>query len=136
MGAVGTCLVAGSNPKARPGAGDRSAAVSLFQGFLFLVSAGLYLCGREEYLGFLVLCLALSWVNLLYFSRGDKHMGVYSIMIQKVPPGTPQHALRLPGQRLTSAVPPVFQMILSDILRFLFVYVVFLFGFSAGMERW
>ncbi|KAM8835289.1 transient receptor potential cation channel subfamily V member 1 isoform 2-T2 [Synchiropus picturatus] len=77
------------------------------QSVLFLVSAGLYLVGRQEYLGFLVLCLALSWVNLLYFSRGDKHMGIYSIMIQK--------------------------MILGDILRFLFVYVVFLFGFSAAV---
>lgn len=57
---------------------------SLFQGALFLVSAGLYLSAREEYLGFLVVCLALSWVNLLYFSRGHIHMGVYSIMIQKV----------------------------------------------------
>ncbi|XP_068186580.1 transient receptor potential cation channel subfamily V member 1 [Antennarius striatus] len=78
-----------------------------FQATLFLVSAGLYLSGQQEYLGFLVLCLALSWVNILYFSRGDLHMGVYSVMIQK--------------------------MILSDILRFLFVYVVFLFGFSAAV---
>ncbi|XP_076025203.1 transient receptor potential cation channel subfamily V member 1 [Genypterus blacodes] len=77
------------------------------QAVLFLVSTALYLCGRQEYLGFLVLCLALSWVNLLYFSRGYRHMGIYSIMIQK--------------------------MILSDILRFLFVYIVFLFGFSAAV---
>uniref|UniRef100_A0A674PEI7 Transient receptor potential cation channel, subfamily V, member 1 n=1 Tax=Takifugu rubripes TaxID=31033 RepID=A0A674PEI7_TAKRU len=79
----------------------------LFQGTLFMISAGLYLMEREEFLGFLVVCLALSWVNLLYFSRGDKHMGIYSIMIQK--------------------------MILGDILRFLFVYAVFLFGFSAAV---
>ncbi|XP_051903784.1 transient receptor potential cation channel subfamily V member 1 [Hippocampus zosterae] len=77
------------------------------QAVLFLTAAGLYLFGRQEYLGFLVLCLALSWVNLLYFARGSKHMGIYSVMIQK--------------------------MILSDILRFLFVYVVFLFGFSAAV---
>ncbi|XP_034746651.1 transient receptor potential cation channel subfamily V member 1 [Etheostoma cragini] len=77
------------------------------QGALFLASAGLYLSGRREYLGLLVLCLALSWVNMLYFSRGAKHMGIYSIMIQK--------------------------MILSDILRFLFVYIVFLLGFSAAV---
>ncbi|XP_031166601.1 transient receptor potential cation channel subfamily V member 1 [Sander lucioperca] len=77
------------------------------QGALFLASAGLYLFGRREYLGLLVLCLALSWVNMLYFSRGDKHMGIYSIMIQK--------------------------MILCDILRFLFVYIVFLLGFSAAV---
>ncbi|CAN9501617.1 unnamed protein product [Ophioblennius macclurei] len=74
---------------------------------LFLVATGLYLGGREEYLGFLVLCLAFSWVNLLYYSRGDRHMGVYSVMIQR--------------------------MILSDILRFLFVYIVFLFGFSSAV---
>uniref|UniRef100_A0A671YHY3 Transient receptor potential cation channel, subfamily V, member 1 n=1 Tax=Sparus aurata TaxID=8175 RepID=A0A671YHY3_SPAAU len=80
---------------------------SFLQGILFLVSAALYLCQRQEYLSFYVLCLALSWVNLLYFSRGDIHMGIYSVMIQK--------------------------MILSDILRFLFVYVVFLFGFSAAV---
>lgn len=77
------------------------------QAVLFFAAAGLYLGGRQEYLGFLVLCLALSWVNLLFYSRGDKHMGIYSVMIQK--------------------------MILSDILRFLFVYVVFLFGFSAAV---
>ncbi|XP_069003041.1 transient receptor potential cation channel subfamily V member 1 [Embiotoca jacksoni] len=79
----------------------------LLQAVLCLVSAGLYLYGRREYLGFLVVCLALSWVNVLYFSRGDQHMGIYSVMIQK--------------------------MILSDILRFLLVYMVFLFGFSAAV---
>lgn len=77
------------------------------QALLFLAAAVLYLCGRLEYLGIVVLCLALSWVNVLYYSRGDQHMGIYSVMIQK--------------------------MILSDILRFLFVYVVFLFGFSAAV---
>ncbi|KAM4726343.1 LOW QUALITY PROTEIN: transient receptor potential cation channel subfamily V member 1 [Anableps anableps] len=77
------------------------------QGILFLVATALYWVGRPEYLGFLVICLALSWVNVLYYSRGDKHMGIYSVMIQK--------------------------MILSDILRFLFVYIVFLFGFSAAV---
>uniref|UniRef100_A0A8C2X1J2 Transient receptor potential cation channel, subfamily V, member 1 n=1 Tax=Cyclopterus lumpus TaxID=8103 RepID=A0A8C2X1J2_CYCLU len=77
------------------------------QGVLFLITAGLYLFGNQQYLSFLVLCLALSWVNMLYFSRGDKHMGVYSIMIQK--------------------------MILSDIMRFLLVYIVFLFGFSGRL---
>uniref|UniRef100_A0A669CB41 Transient receptor potential cation channel, subfamily V, member 1 n=1 Tax=Oreochromis niloticus TaxID=8128 RepID=A0A669CB41_ORENI len=84
-----------------------AAADSLLQGVLFLISTGLHLFGRDEYLSFLVLCLALSWVNILYFSRGNEHMGIYSVMIQK--------------------------MILSDILRFLFVYIVFLFGFSAAV---
>ncbi|KAM6970629.1 transient receptor potential cation channel subfamily V member 1 [Aplochiton taeniatus] len=77
------------------------------QAALYIASSVLYCCGREEYLGFLVLCLAVSWLNLLYFSRGNRHMGIYSIMIQK--------------------------MIISDILRFLFVYIVFLFGFSSAV---
>ncbi|XP_030648786.1 transient receptor potential cation channel subfamily V member 1-like [Chanos chanos] len=79
----------------------------LLQAMLFLVCAVLYICGRDEYLGSMVLCVALSWVNLLYYSRGFKHMGIYSVMIQK--------------------------MILGDILRFLLVYVVFLIGFSAAV---
>ncbi|XP_054899441.1 transient receptor potential cation channel subfamily V member 1-like [Poeciliopsis prolifica] len=77
------------------------------QGLLFLVATALFLAGRQEYLGFLVICLALSWVNILYYSRGDKHMGIYSVMIQ--------------------------MMIVSDILRFFFVYIVFLLGFSAAL---
>ncbi|KAG5283986.1 hypothetical protein AALO_G00021700 [Alosa alosa] len=41
---------------------------------LFLVSVVLYFCSRREYLGCMVLCLALSWVNLLYYFRGSKNM--------------------------------------------------------------
>ncbi|KAJ8412408.1 hypothetical protein AAFF_G00127440 [Aldrovandia affinis] len=77
------------------------------QAVLFIISAVLYFCGKEEYVRSLVLCLALSWVNLLYFSRGYRSLGIYSVMIQK--------------------------MIISDILRFLIVYIVFLFGFSAAV---
>ncbi|KAK3527226.1 hypothetical protein QTP86_014652 [Hemibagrus guttatus] len=79
----------------------------LFQGVFFIICMGLYLGGLKEYVAFLVLSVALCWVNLLYFSRGTRHMGIYSVMIQR--------------------------MILSDILRFLFVYMVFLFGFSAAV---
>ncbi|XP_018610587.1 transient receptor potential cation channel subfamily V member 1-like isoform X2 [Scleropages formosus] len=77
------------------------------QAILFIITSVLYCCGKQEYLGFMVLCLALSWINLLYFSRGSRHMGIYSVIIQK--------------------------MILSDVLRFLFVYMVYLFGFSAAV---
>ncbi|XP_056126071.1 transient receptor potential cation channel subfamily V member 1 [Rhinichthys klamathensis goyatoka] len=77
------------------------------QAMLLLVCAVLYCFGQDEFLAFLVLSLALSWVNLLYFSRGSKHMGIYSIMIQK--------------------------MILGEIRRFLVVYMVFLIGFSAAV---
>ncbi|KAL6463854.1 hypothetical protein MHYP_G00282450 [Metynnis hypsauchen] len=78
-----------------------------FQAVFFLVCVGLYVSKKKEYLAFLVICLALSWINLLYFSRGSQHMGIYSVMIQR--------------------------MILSDVLRFLLVYFVFLFGFSAAV---
>ncbi|XP_065122976.2 transient receptor potential cation channel subfamily V member 1-like isoform X2 [Paramisgurnus dabryanus] len=77
------------------------------QALLFIVCAVLYFCGQGEYLGFLVLSLALSWLNLLYFSRGSQFMGIYSVMIQK--------------------------MIIGEIRRFIVVYMVFLIGFSAAV---
>ncbi|MGH0177201.1 UNVERIFIED_CONTAM: hypothetical protein FKN15_074476 [Acipenser sinensis] len=77
------------------------------QAVMFLTSSVLYTCGMEEYVALLVLSQALAWINLLYFSRGFQHMGIYSVMIQK--------------------------MILRDIMRFLFVYMVFLFGFSTAL---
>ncbi|MCI4394340.1 hypothetical protein PGIGA_G00167670 [Pangasianodon gigas] len=79
----------------------------LLQAGLFIICAGLYFIGMQEYLAFLVVSVALCWVNLLYFSRGTQHMGIYNIMIQRI--------------------------FLGDILRFLFVYIVFLIGFSAAM---
>ncbi|KAL2095046.1 hypothetical protein ACEWY4_009765 [Coilia grayii] len=81
--------------------------IFFLQALLCIVSFVLYWCGRDEHLCFLVLSLALSWINLLYFSRGSRHMGIYSVMIQKI--------------------------LLGDILRFLLVYVVFLLGFSAAV---
>ncbi|KAL1274846.1 hypothetical protein QQF64_027660 [Cirrhinus molitorella] len=77
------------------------------QAMLFLVCALLYYFGLDQYLAFLVLCLAMSWVNLLYFSRGSKNMGIYNVMIEK--------------------------MVLGEIRRFLVVYLVFLIGFSAAV---
>ncbi|KAM9440404.1 transient receptor potential cation channel subfamily V member 1-like [Clarias gariepinus] len=79
----------------------------LLQGVLFIVCAVLYFAGKKEYLTFLVFSVALCWVNLLYFSRGSRHMGIYNIMIQRI--------------------------FLSDIFRFLYVYLVFLIGFSAAV---
>ncbi|XP_041947098.1 transient receptor potential cation channel subfamily V member 1-like isoform X1 [Alosa sapidissima] len=81
--------------------------IFFLQALLCIISFVLYWCGKAEHLGFLVLSLALSWLNLLYFSRGFRHMGIYSVMIQKI--------------------------LLGDILRFLLVYIVFLFGFSAAV---
>ncbi|XP_070762054.1 transient receptor potential cation channel subfamily V member 1-like [Enoplosus armatus] len=77
------------------------------QATLLLICTILYSCGRREYVGLLVLSLALAWVNILYYSRGSKQMGMYSVMMQR--------------------------MILGDLLHFLCVYGVLLFGFSAAI---
>lgn len=49
-----------------------------------IVTAGLYLGGIEAYLAVMVFALVLGWMNALYFTRGLKLTGTYSIMIQKV----------------------------------------------------
>lgn len=36
------------------------------------------------YLPLLVSSLVLGWLNLLYYTRGLQHTGIYSVMIQKV----------------------------------------------------
>ncbi|XP_070685030.1 transient receptor potential cation channel subfamily V member 1-like [Pempheris klunzingeri] len=77
------------------------------QATLLLICTVLYCCGLREYVGLLVLSLALAWINVLHFSRGSKQMGMYSVMMQR--------------------------MILGDLLHFLCVYVVLLFGFSAAI---
>ncbi|XP_046891610.1 transient receptor potential cation channel subfamily V member 1-like [Hypomesus transpacificus] len=79
----------------------------VLQAVLLLVCVLLYVCGQTEYVGPLVLSLAFSWINLLYFTRGSRHMGMYSVMMQR--------------------------MIMGDIVRFLFVYIVFLLGFSIAI---
>ncbi|XP_017292870.1 transient receptor potential cation channel subfamily V member 1 [Kryptolebias marmoratus] len=77
------------------------------QAALLLVSAFLYFCGRREYVGLLVLSLALAWMNVLYYTRGSRQLGMYNVMMQR--------------------------MILGDLLHFLCVYSVLLFGFSAAV---
>ncbi|OWK14738.1 TRPV4 [Cervus elaphus hippelaphus] len=51
---------------------------------LVIVSAALYLAGIEAYLAVMVFALVLGWMNALYFTRGLKLTGTYSIMIQKI----------------------------------------------------
>ncbi|KAM8854321.1 transient receptor potential cation channel subfamily V member 1-like [Synchiropus picturatus] len=77
------------------------------QASLLIVVPILYFCGRSEYVGLLVISLALAWINVLHYSRGSKQMGIYNVMMQR--------------------------MILGDILHFLVFYCVFLFGFSAAI---
>ncbi|PWA25568.1 hypothetical protein CCH79_00019658, partial [Gambusia affinis] len=74
---------------------------------LLLLCAVLYCCGRTEYVGPLVLSLALAWMNVLYYTRGSRQLGIYNVMMQR--------------------------MILGDLLHFLCIYVVLLFGFSAAV---
>lgn len=51
---------------------------------LVLVAAALYLSGIESYVMVMAFALVLGWTNTLYFTRGLKLTGTYSIMIQKV----------------------------------------------------
>ncbi|KAM9596700.1 transient receptor potential cation channel subfamily V member 3 [Trichechus inunguis] len=81
--------------------------VFFIQAVLVILSVFLYLFAYKEYLAFLVLAMALGWANMLYYTRGFQSMGMYSVMIQKV--------------------------ILHDVLKFLFVYIVFLLGFGVAL---
>ncbi|XP_078539715.1 transient receptor potential cation channel subfamily V member 3 [Lissotriton helveticus] len=77
------------------------------QAVLVILSVFFYLFGVKEYLALLVLAMALGWANMLYYTRGFQSLGIYSVMIQKV--------------------------ILNDVLKFLFVYILFLFGFGVAL---
>uniref|UniRef100_G1LDQ7 Transient receptor potential cation channel subfamily V member 2 n=1 Tax=Ailuropoda melanoleuca TaxID=9646 RepID=G1LDQ7_AILME len=79
----------------------------LAQALLMVLSQALCFLAVEWYLPLLVSSLVLGWLNLLYYTRGLQHTGIYSVMIQKV--------------------------ILRDLLRFLLVYLVFLFGFAVAL---
>lgn len=57
---------------------------SFLQAALLLICPLLYFSGRREYVGLLVLSLALAWINVLYYSRGFKELGMYSVMMQRV----------------------------------------------------
>ncbi|KAG8590618.1 hypothetical protein GDO81_006813 [Engystomops pustulosus] len=77
------------------------------QASLLLCSGILYLAGSEVYVALMVFSLVIGWVDMLYYTRGFQQTGIYSVMIQKT--------------------------ILRDMLRFLLVYIVFLFGFAAAL---
>ncbi|XP_047615034.1 transient receptor potential cation channel subfamily V member 2 [Phacochoerus africanus] len=79
----------------------------LVQALLAVLSQVLCFLAVKWYLPLLVSSLVLGWLNLLYYTRGLQHTGIYSVMIQKV--------------------------ILRDLLRFLLVYLVFLFGFAVAL---
>ncbi|CAI9591408.1 unnamed protein product [Staurois parvus] len=89
---------------------SHSEVLFFIQAVFLLFSALLYFFGRHEYVAFMVICLAMSWVNMLYYTRGFQQMGIYAVMIEK--------------------------MIVRDMLRFMFVYILFLIGFAAGMKGW
>ncbi|NXK86685.1 TRPV2 protein, partial [Formicarius rufipectus] len=77
------------------------------QAFSLLLSAVLYGASSENYVAVMVFSLLLGWVNTLYYTRGFQRTGIYSVMIQKT--------------------------IMRDLLRFLLVYIIFLFGFAAAL---
>ncbi|XP_068939777.1 transient receptor potential cation channel subfamily V member 1 [Petaurus breviceps papuanus] len=77
------------------------------QSMFLLISVVLYFSRCKEYVASMVFSLAMGWTNMLYYTRGFQQMGIYSVMIEK--------------------------MILRDLCRFMFVYMVFLFGFSTAV---
>lgn len=79
----------------------------LIQSFVVLLAVPMYFAGLEEYVPLMVFSLLLGWVNMLYYTRGFQHTGIYSVMIQKA--------------------------ILRDLLRFLMVYGIFLLGFATAI---
>ncbi|XP_015249853.1 PREDICTED: transient receptor potential cation channel subfamily V member 4 [Cyprinodon variegatus] len=74
---------------------------------LVIVTAALYLSGIEAYVTVMVFALILGWMNMLYFTRGLKLTGTYSIMIQKI--------------------------LFKDLFRFLLVYVLFMIGYASAL---
>lgn len=61
-----------------------SVPCSFIYSVLIVVTAALYLSGIKAYVSVMVFALVLGWMNTLYFTRGLKLTGTYSIMIQKV----------------------------------------------------
>lgn len=57
---------------------------SLLQALLTVLSHVLCFLSTSWYLPLLVFSLVLCWLNLLYYTRGFQHTGIYSVMIQKV----------------------------------------------------
>nr|AEL30799.1 transient receptor potential cation channel subfamily V member 1 short isoform [Carollia brevicauda] len=77
------------------------------QSLFMLGTVVLYFCQCKEYVASMVFSLAMGWTNMLYYTRGFQQMGIYAVMIEK--------------------------MILRDLCRFMFVYLIFLFGFSTAV---
>ncbi|XP_054946114.1 transient receptor potential cation channel subfamily V member 1 isoform X8 [Physeter macrocephalus] len=86
---------------------DSYSEMLFFVQSLFMLGAVvLYFCHCKEYVASMVFSLAMGWTNMLYYTRGFQQMGIYAVMIEK--------------------------MIVRDLCRFMFVYLVFLFGFSTA----
>uniref|UniRef100_F6TGT3 Ion transport domain-containing protein n=1 Tax=Ornithorhynchus anatinus TaxID=9258 RepID=F6TGT3_ORNAN len=80
---------------------------------LFLLQTSLVMCSLflywdrvKEYVIMQALALVLGWFDLLYYSRGFKFTGIFTIIIQRI--------------------------IVRDISRFICVYMVLILGFSTG----
>lgn len=102
---------------------------SFIYSVLIVVSAALYLSGIEAYLSVMVFALVLGWMNTLYFTRGLKLTGTYSIMIQKVSSCTPGGTGSRPRWFSWWLL---FQILFKDLFRFLLVYVLFMIGYASG----
>lgn len=80
---------------------------SLVQALLTVLSQVLCFLTIEWYLPLLMSSLVLGWLNLLYYTRGFQHTGIYSVMIQKVRGRSGPTAARLgiPGSHTPVGLP-------------------------------
>ncbi|XP_069767788.1 transient receptor potential cation channel subfamily V member 3-like isoform X2 [Narcine bancroftii] len=78
-----------------------------FQAGLVAFSAFLSWMGMDFQRATLMGALAVGWINVLYYTRGFESLGIYSVMLQKI--------------------------LVSDVVHFLFVYLLFLIGFSTAL---
>lgn len=79
LGGAACKLTATPTPHPRP-----APPCSLVQALLAVLSQVLCFLAVKWYLPLLVSSLVLGWLNLLYYTRGLQHTGIYSVMIQKV----------------------------------------------------
>ncbi|XP_068126863.1 transient receptor potential cation channel subfamily V member 3-like isoform X4 [Hyperolius riggenbachi] len=53
------------------------------QALLVITSTICFVIGVQEQLIFIVLAVVLGWINMMYYTRGVRSLGVYSVMLQR-----------------------------------------------------
>lgn len=91
------------------------------------------LCGVQQEMWVMSVCLMLSWSNLMFFGRGFAMLGPYVIVLQKVG-----------GEELRVQVCPgsasefhlwFLQMVFRDLVTFMCLIMIVLIGFASGENK-